>query len=353
MARPSGVRVKNGSWYSEAGGVGRYFGRADEITRDQAMDLLRAALRGEAPAEAPATVDELRDRFLEWVAARRADKTRVERALHLRRFVEHFGGRRPDSITSADVERWTAWLFGRKYAADYVAKHLMSVKVMYNRAARLGWIPRVDPFARVEPLRLPRKPLLESDLPTLAEVEALVEAGDRYGDMGDLLRLYHATGARTHELVQATAGDFQRAAGTIVLGRHKRAHTLRDPIPRTLVLNPASVAILERLCGGRPHGDPIFTRPTGGPYSNVNVAERFQSVRRRAMVRAEITIYSLRHLWISEALMAGVDGMLVARMAGTSVKMIETVYGHFRVASMQDAQARLDAARAGRSGDKT
>ena len=46
--------------------------------------------------------------------------------------------------------------------------------------------------------------------------------------------------------------------------------------------------------------------------------------------------------------MAGVDVLLVARMAGTSVAMIERVYGHFRNQSYQDAQARLD--RDGRHG---
>ena len=45
-------------------------------------------------------------------------------------------------------------------------------------------------------------------------------------------------------------------------------------------------------------------------------------------------------------LMAGVDVLLVARMAGTSVAMIEQVYGHFRNQSYQDAQARLDRDRA-------
>ncbi len=47
-----------------------------------------------------------------------------------------------------------------------------------------------------------------------------------------------------------------------------------------------------------------------------------------------------------ETLMAGVDVLLVARMAGTSVAMIERVYGHFRNQSYQEAQARLDRERA-------
>ncbi len=43
---------------------------------------------------------------------------------------------------------------------------------------------------------------------------------------------------------------------------------------------------------------------------------------------------------------AGVDVLWVARMAGTSVAMIERVRGHFRDQSYQGAQARLDRERA-------
>jgi integrase len=68
----------------------------------------------------------------------------------------------------------------------------------------------------------------------------------------------------------------------------------------------------------------------------------------RAVVRFTITIYSFRHLWISEMLTAGVDVLLVARMAGTSVAMIELAYGHFRNQSNQEAQAKLDRERASR-----
>ncbi len=76
--------------------------------------------------------------------------------------------------------------------------------------------------------------------------------------------------------------------------------------------------------------------------------DRFATARKRAGIRSTITLYSFRHLWISEMLMAGVDVLLVARMAGTSVAMIERVYGHFRNQSYQDAQARLDRERAAR-----
>jgi hypothetical protein len=45
-------------------------------------------------------------------------------------------------------------------------------------------------------------------------------------------------------------------------------------------------------------------------------------------------------------LTAGVEVLLVGHKLGTSVAMIERVYGHFRNQSYQDAQARLDLERA-------
>lgn len=67
-------------------------------------------------------------------------------------------------------------------------------------------------------------------------------------------------------------------------------------------------------------------------------------------IRGHITIYDFRHLWISEALMAGNDVATVARMAGTSIAMVERVYGHFRNDHLQEAQNRLDQARRQRRG---
>ena len=231
------------------------------------------------------------------------------------------------------------------HAMDYVQKHLVSVGAMFNKGVRKGWLPPgVKPFASVEPLRRPPKTLTEDALPTDAEIRLLFEAADadQSGQMVDMIRLYHATGARTHELIAVRAGDFQRVTRQIVLGHHKPTHTLKEPRPRQVLLNETAFGIMERRCKGLDANAYVFLRPSGGPYSNVNIAERFQTVRRKAGVRSAITIYSFRHLWISEMLMAGVDVLLVARMAGTSVAMIERVYGHFRNQSYQEAQARLD-----------
>jgi integrase len=110
---------------------------------------------------------------------------------------------------------------------------------------------------------------------------------------------------------------------------------------------------VRKLCEGRRSDEPIFTDPKGRPWDRHRLDLRFKQVRERAEVRADITIYSFRHLWISEALMAGIDPATVAKMAGTSIAMIEKVYGHYRNDHFADAQKKLMDARSARTATGT
>jgi integrase len=61
------------------------------------------------------------------------------------------------------------------------------------------------------------------------------------------------------------------------------------------------------------------------------------------------TIYTLRHTFATNAIGAGIGLFELARYMGTSVEMLDRVYGHLVVGAEQAARAKLDAA-AGRSG---
>ena len=395
MARRPGVRAKNGYWYSEAGGVGRYFGRVDVISHAEAMSRLWEALaldasvdrvfgggRGDdapgelTPSRRPTprsassfvrsqvysvqvqphtptlstpklTVSALSDRYLDWLRRHRSCRLHDESQRHLRRWCKANGDILATAIQGSHLDAFQDALAGEGHAPLYVRKHATSVRTMFNRGVKAGWLPQgFKPFASVEGIRLDPKPLLESDIPTDAEVKQLLAHADSL--MGDVIAMYYNTGSRTHELIEAKIADFQGACRTIVLGKHKRTRTQREPVPRTITLDADAYIILERRCQGRDPNDHIFVNGNGNPYDRREIAQRFATVRRKAGVRASITLYSFRHLWISEMLMAGVDVLLVARMAGTSVAMIERVYGHFRNQSYQEAQARLDRERATR-----
>jgi integrase len=290
------------------------------------------------------TVAGLAALFLAWVDSHRESRTHKERARHLSRFGAAHGGDDAGDVRPTHLDSFRDSLRVAGFAPEYVRKHEVSVRACFAWGVKHGHLPPgFAPFVTVEATCVPKNPLLESDLPTDAEVKAILAHAK--GGMKDILVVYHATGARTHELIEARCGDYQPGARQLVLGKHKRSKTLRNPIPRTITLNATANAILARRCEGRATEAPLFANRVGCASSGWEIARRFVTVRKHADIRPEITIYSFRHLWISEALMAGLDALLVARMAGTSVKMIETTYGHFKASTFQDAQARLDAAR--------
>lgn len=338
MPRSAKLRNKGGFWASDAGGKTRYFGKVDEVPYVEALRRFREflavpplAVVGDAAV--PVTVAELIGLFLAWVKAQRGDKAFEERSRHLARFGRLFGGVVARDAKGRHLEKFIEALWARGCSPDYVHKHVVSVKAMYNRGVRMGWIPAVHPFEAVDPIRLLPRALGEAELPTAEEVCKVFEAAGRYADpkMADLLRLYHASGARTRELLCARVGHFSRTNSQVVLSEHKRARSLRKSAPRAIALNPVALAIVARRCEGLPADAFLFRRPSDGrPYTPNDIANRVRRIRSRAGIGGHFVPYSFRHLWISEMLMAGVDALLVARMAGTSTIMVERFYGQFR-----------------------
>lgn len=350
MGREAKLRRKNGHWYSEAGGQPRYFGKVAEVPHAEALRRFREGLLNLPELGSPSlSVRKLVDQFLAWVEEHRGERTYRERARHLKRWVSLWGSKPATQIRGGHLEALQDRLRKEGAAEDYVKKHATSVRACFNRASRMGWLPGdFRPFASVEPIHLPAKSLSESELPTDEEVQALLEAA---GPLRDMIACYYHTGARTAELVAARVGDFQHKTRQLLIRSHKRSRTMKDPVPRRIILNEATYATLAKLCRGQQADESIFlSSPSGRPWDVSALGHAFAKVRRKAGVREIITIYSFRHLWISEALMAGVDVLLVAKMAGTSVAMIERVYGHFRCQSFHEAQTRLDGARQTRPG---
>jgi integrase len=290
------------------------------------------------------TVAELVERFLAWLSEHRSHRTAYERSRHLKRFTVNHGSLKAASLTADHLSRFLNSLAAHGAAADWQAKHETSIRAMIHWGIKHGHLPAgFSPFATLEPIQTPVKALFESDLPTSEQVRQLLEVS--VPCLADLLIVQHATGARTGELLKAKVGDHQPMTRQIVLRDHKRAKTMRAKAPRVILLNPRADSIVSRLCAGRPADEPIFRTPTGKPWTDELLSYHFRRARKRASIPDHITPYSLRHLWISEALMAGIDIMLVARMAGTSIAMVERVYGRFRLQNLAEAQARLDASR--------
>lgn len=399
MARAPKLRKKtvNGSvyWYSRAGGD-TYFGRVDDVSHRAAAKAFAdhlSKIRNEAnqSKKGKQTAGELIDLFLVWVRDNRAEDSYEQRRHHCSRFAwfEPTPGVKikdlaADSIKSSDLEAWLASLKEQGLSEQTRLHAETSVRHAWNWATKhpspTPYLPRsFRPFSAVEKVQVPLQMLKESDLITLAEIEALFKAAaidgnqfrrhglhksvEKWGVAGlrkvdpkkdcfvDLLRCYHATGARTHELVECKVEDVQIETKQILLGRHKRLRKLKEKKPRQVSLNAEALAIFQRHCEGKQPCDYVFLNQQGKPWTVRTLAKRFERLREIALglgfgeVRRAVSLYDYRHRWISDALMAGVDVATVARMAGTSISMVERTYGHFSVKHLQSSQDKVDAFR--------
>ena len=60
-----------------------------------------------------------------------------------------------------------------------------------------------------------------------------------------------------------------------------------------------------------------------------------------ANLPSETVLYTLRHSWIIDAIVAGMDLLTVAKLVGTSLLMIEKTYGHLVHDAVRDKLAKV------------
>lgn len=341
------------------------------------------------------TVDQLIAKHLKWVEVSRSVSLHSQRQSLLKGFAAHVVTEQEDDDELIGVGARVGELLAKVATPAHVAQYIdskqgqpggspvtlrsirIAIKATWNWASDTGLLPvEFRPMAAMRRGRAPARDLTEADLPTPAEIEAVLRwsevatsklrAGtgrwrerrpdEYYGSVesrsfGDMMVVYHATGARTSELCDAVVRDFMPSTKQICLGKHKRTTTQTNPTIRNIQLGAKALAAVRRNVEGKGPGDPLFTRESGDRWVQNDVNRRFREVRKLAAkkeqkIRDHITPYSFRHLYISELLMIGTPVFQVAKMAGTSASEIEKTYGHFYNRDLAAAQSKLDRRRA-------
>jgi integrase len=167
------------------------------------------------------------------------------------------------------------------------------------------------------------------------------------GSFHDFMEAAALTGARGGELADARVSQFDARTGSMTFVGKTRLKVE----PRTVPISAAAVALFKRMADGKKPDDLLFMRDEsiiGASYCEVatrrycGLAKIDRPIRWRSydwgdIVRAAVTaadlpaatvLYTLRHSWITTALTSGMGTLDVARLAGTSLLMIEKHYGH-------------------------
>lgn len=300
-----------------------------------------------------------------------------------------YGDRKASSMTATDLKRALRAWADAGLTDHYRAGICRSVKAMFRWAASEegGNLIATNPMAEVKG---PSVGHSRERYAPAAEVAAFLRFAWRranaatgiYRHFGRvivlMMRIAAHTGARPGDLCSAWWSDYNPKTGriTIPADRQKTGHTTKKA--RVIFLSPILVRAINRLEryehrhpiamfthkrgkgdggestaeAGMPWGD-FCTLPDGQPSfhsDSTPLAKRIREIRREAIAEAErrrlanertwgldmvkakgdnrFVMYLLRHTTASDHLMGGGNPSTVAELLGTSMKMLETSYGH-------------------------
>lgn len=200
-------------------------------------------------------------------------------------------------------------------AKDSANRDLATLKAALNLAYRMGLVGSTAQWDRVKSFEKVGK--RRERFLTVAERKRLITAATP--ELQRLIKGLLLTAVRPGELAGCKVGDLDSAGLLTVEGKTGR---------RTIPVSPDALAHLKACAGKRDLSAPLVARDDGQAWTRFYWRDAMQAARTSAGLPDDVVLYNLRHVAISEMIVSGMDPLTVARIAGTSVAMIQRHYGH-------------------------
>ncbi len=257
-------------------------------------------------------------------ATARDAEARFERTVYGTQF-----GRLP--LVKLSTPRIRRWRDGLPIGAASRNRTLTALKAALNHAVKSRQVPaaKAIEWRDVEPHKnASRRRTLYLDRD---QRRALIEACS--GALRDLVEAAALTGARPGELVAATRDQFDARTGSMTFTGKTGT--------RTVPLSPAALALFSRVAKAKMPRARLFVRDDGNPWGHSDWDELVRDAVVRAKLPRGTVMYTLRHSFVTQALVDGLATLDVARLVGTSITMIEKHYGHLVAESARERLARV------------
>lgn len=99
--------------------------------------------------------------------------------------------------------------------------------------------------------------------------------------------------------------------------------------PRLQMLSNDAGQFFQSLCEGRDKNEPMFLNSEDGRWKLGEQVRELNKIKKIAELPDDTIFYSLRHYYVSRALLANFNILALSRNVGTSVLMIQKFYGKF------------------------
>ncbi len=262
--------------------------------------------------------------LLEWTKKnRRAGTYRFYRE-HAQQFVDWLKDEKKvdiecDQLTPDLVERYVEQCSeGRRNGAVQLLKRV------YNWGIKRGRITSNPIMAVEKPAQGRRKNFVNN-----AVFKKMLDHSDQL--FSDLLTFCWNTGCRPQEAWKLKVEYVQRKYKRCVIPKCETKRNKRD---RVIYCNPVAWAIVLKLSK---NAEFLFVNRNGSSWNKDNVSSRMEVLAKKLNKR--YAMYDIRHTWITNRIKEGMDVHMIAKLAGTSIAMIERFYDQ----SDQDANFMLSA----------
>ncbi|MEL7499729.1 MAG: site-specific integrase [Planctomycetota bacterium] len=320
---------KNEPWYWEArkGWYVTLNGKRIKLGKDKEEAFAEFyRLKAENPALSTDSLVIVMDEMVEWTRKNRSAGTFRFYNEHAQQFLDWLKG---EKLVDIGCEELTPDIFesyleesspGRRNGA------VQMIKRVYNWANKRGRI-KVNPIMALEKPSSGRR----KNYITAGVFKKMLEHSDQ--NLSDLMVFMSEVGCRPQEAWKLTSEHIQP--------KHKRLcipieDTKRKKSDRHIYCTERAWEIIESL---QEKEEFLFTTTTGTQWNKDNIGKRMDSLSKH--IGKRYALYDIRHTWITNRLKAGMDTHMIAKLAGTSVAMIERHYDQ----SDQDAQFMLEALR--------
>ncbi|HVX10003.1 MAG TPA: site-specific integrase [Pirellulales bacterium] len=304
-------RKQTQSWYVQIGKRQHNLGRDEKEAWAKYHELMSST---PAPADETTLIGDLLGRFLEWTKLHRKPATFTWYAEYVNSFGQFVGSRPAAEIKPHHVTRWLDF-HGWKDTTRCCA--IRAIKRAFNWAVEEGYLD-ASPVRKVKRGKPKRRETIISAEQWQAILAEVPDTAFR-----DLLTFARETGARPQEARAIEARHLDLAAGLILLP----ANEAKGERPRPIYLNDAALPLVARLAEEHPTG-PLFQNTRGKRWTKNAVTLRWRRLRRKIGIEGA-TMYALRHSFATDALMNGVDSIVVAELMGHADQtMVARTYQH-------------------------
>ena len=285
----------------------------------KAWEKYYAIMGNRLPTTPDTKVEQLLGKFLTWVEKHRALATYEWYVRYLASFRNHVGS----SLTVINVKPFhvTEWLDAIPGGDNHKNGAARAVMRAFNWAVKEGHLG-------INPVRGVERPPAHGRVAYLTPVQwrAVMEELKDADPFKDFLSFLRETGCRPQEARHAEARHFD-PINKQLLFPVKEAKGKREP--RIIPLNEKARAIIARLALANPDGK-LFRNAHGNPWKCFSLNCRCAKLRKK--LGFKIFPYAVRHTFITDALLRGVDPVTLAHIVGhKDATMILKIYQHIHL----------------------